>query len=288
MHYGARRFRSRGLAFGHGTVNAFDEAAYLALHALKLPLDRLEENLGRPLTRSKIATVLKLFERRVGERKPAAYLTHEAWLGDFSFYVDERVIVPRSYIAELLRHNLAPWIARRAAVRSALDLCTGSGCLAIMLAHSFPGACIDAADVSRDALKVARRNVREYALQDRIRVIASDLFAALADRRYDLIVSNPPYVRAAVMRRLPGEYRHEPQLALAGGRDGLDFVRAILDRAVAHLNPGGLLVVEAGHSRPAMERAFPRLPFTWVETSGGDNCVFLLYREELARVSRGP
>lgn len=269
------------LAFGHGTVNAFDEAAYLTLHALGLPPDQLAPHLDRRPTPGKIEKVLALFERRIKERKPAAYLTGEAWLGDFRFHVDERVIVPRSYIAELLHHDLAPWIVRPARIKSALDLCTGSGCLAVMLASSFPRARIDAADVSRDALKVARRNVAGYALQDRVRLIRSDLFAALTGRRYDLIVSNPPYVRTASMRRLPQEYRWEPRLALAGGNDGLDVTRAILCHAASHLNSGGLLVVEVGHNRARVERAFPRTAFTWPHTSGGDDCVFLIYREEL-------
>lgn len=282
MRHGARRFRAKRLKFGHGTGEAFDEAAYLTLHTLKLPLDELEPHLDRRPTLRQIDKVLELFERRIRERRPAAYLTREAWLGDLRFYVDERVIVPRSYIAELLREDLAPWIARPGKVRTALDLCTGSGCLAVLLASSFPHARIDAADISRDALKVARRNVAEYALHERIRLIESNLFAALSGRRYDLIVSNPPYLSAAVMRRLPHEYRCEPRLALAGGHDGLDATRAILRDAASHLNPNGLLVVEVGHNRARVERAFPRLAFTWPHTRAGNECVFLLYREQLA------
>ncbi len=281
VRYGARRFSARRLAFGHGSTNALDEAAYLVLHALGFPPDQLAPHLDlRPMP-GKIEKVLDLFERRIKERKPAAYLTGEAWLGEFSFHVDERVIVPRSYIAELLRNDLAPWIPRPGDIRSALDLCTGSGCLAIMLAHSFPRARIHAVDISADALEVARRNVADYALQNRIRLIRSDLFAAAAGNRYDLIVSNPPYVAAASMRRLPREYRHEPRLALAGGRDGLEFTRAILSGAASHLTPGGLLVVEVGHHRARVERAFPRTAFTWPDTSAGDDCVFLIFREQL-------
>jgi ribosomal protein L3 glutamine methyltransferase len=266
-------------------INAFDEAAYLTLYALGLPPDQLAPHLDLRPTPKKIEKVLQLFERRIRERKPAAYLTGEAWLGEFRFHVDERVIVPRSYIAELLRNDLAPWIPRAEKIRSALDLCTGSGCLAVMLAYSFPRARIDAVDISGDALKVARRNVAEYALQDRIRLIRSDLFAALAGRRYDLIVSNPPYVTAASMRRLPREYRHEPRLALAGGRNGLEITRAILRDAASSLNSGGLLVMEVGHNRAAVERAFPRTAFTWAHTRGGDDCVFLIYREQLAELN---
>jgi ribosomal protein L3 glutamine methyltransferase len=281
VRYGAMRFKARRLAFGHGLVDALDEASYLTLHALGLAADQLAPHLELRPTPKKIEKVLRLFERRIRERKPAAYLTGEAWLGKFRFHVDERVIVPRSYIAELLRNDLAPWIPRPGKVRAVLDLCTGSGCLAVMLAHSFPRAHIDAADISRDALKVARRNVTEYALQDRVRLVRSDLFAVLAGRRYDLIVSNPPYVRSASMRRLPPEYRHEPQLALAGGHDGLEVTRAILRGAAAHLNTNGLLVVEIGHHRARVERAFPRTAFTWPCTRAGDDCVFLISREEL-------
>ena len=281
MRYGARRFKARHLAFGHGLIDAVDEAAYLTLHALGLPSDQLAPHLALRPTPRKIEKILALFDRRIRERKPAAYLTGEAWLGDFKFRIDERAIVPRSYIAELLRQDLAPWIAHPAKIAAALDLCTGSGCLAIMLAHSFPRARIDAADISSDALKVARRNVSEYGLRDRVRLIRSDLFAALAGRRYDLIVSNPPYVTNAAMRRLPREYRHEPRLALAGGRDGLEVTRSILRNAAFHLNPGGLLVVEIGHHRARAERVFPRTPFIWPDTSGGGDCVFLICREQL-------
>ncbi len=286
VRHGARYFKANRLAFGHGTTNAFDEAVYLTLHALKLPLGELEPHRDLRPTPLQIARVLKLFERRVAERRPAAYLARESWLGEFRFYVDERVIVPRSYIAELLRDDLAPWIAKPGRVKSALDLCTGSGCLAVLLTHSFPRAMIDAAEISRSALVVARRNVVDYALQSRIRLVKSNLFAALADRRYDLIVSNPPYVRTSVMRRLPREHRHEPRLALAGGGDGLEAIRVILSEAAAHLNPDGLLVVEVGHNRARVERAFPRLAFTWADTSGGDDCVFLLHREQFADVNR--
>lgn len=280
---GVKQFKAARLAFGHGTTNALDEAAYLTLHALRLPLDELGPHLDSPLGPRQIEKVLRLFERRIRERKPAAYLTREAWLGDFRFYVDERVIVPRSYIAELLRDDLAPWVTGPGKITTALDLCTGSGCLAILLAHSFPRARIDATDVAPAALAVARINVRRYRLGGRIRLVRSDLFSALCGKRYDLIVSNPPYVKAAIMRRLPQEYRREPEIALAGGKDGLAAVRVILQQAARHLKPGGLLVVEVGHNRRQVEKAFPRLVFTWLETSGGDDCVFLLTREQLPR-----
>jgi ribosomal protein L3 glutamine methyltransferase len=278
--HGARRFRRVRLVFGHGIRNARDEAEYLALHALNLPLDSALSACDRRVGPRDARRVLTLFERRIRSRKPAAYLTREAWLGDFRFYVDERVVVPRSHIAGLLRENLAPWIPDRRAIKSILDLCTGSGCLAVLLAHSFPGARIDATDTSSAALAVARINIGKYRLSSRINLIQSELFSALGGKHYDLIVSNPPYVTTAVMRRLPREYRHEPGVALAGGRDGLDVVRRILLQAPAHLNPGGLLVVEVGNGRRRLEHAFPRVPFTWPELAGGDT-VFVVQREEI-------
>jgi ribosomal protein L3 glutamine methyltransferase len=277
-----RRLERARVSYGHGTTRSRDEAAWLVLHALGLPLGDKAPDLDRRLTPRQVQAAHALIEERIRSRKPAAYLTHEAWLGERRFYVDERVIVPRSYIAELLRDGLVPWLAPGAAVTQVLDLCTGSGCLAILTALEFPRARVDAADISRPALAVARRNVADYALQRRVRLIESDLFAGLTGRHYDLILSNPPYVTATAMRRLPAEYRSEPRLALAGGRDGLDFVRRILAEAPHHLTASGLLVVEVGHARPAVERAFPRLPFIWPETSGGDDCVFIIARNDLA------
>jgi len=275
------QFKRAGLFFGHGTHNARDEAAYLILHTLKLPLGDLDAVLERRLSPRELDAVRAIVRRRVRERKPAAYLTHEAWLGEFKFYVDERVIVPRSFIAELLRDGLAPWVSDVRRVRSVLDLCTGSGCLAVLAAHTFPNAGIDAADLSPEALQVARRNIKDYALGERVRLVQSDLFDRLAARRYDLILSNPPYVAAPAMRALPREYRREPRLALAGGRDGLALVRRMLAQAARHLDPGGLLVVEIGHNRATLEKAYPRLPFMWLETSAGEDLVFMLRREDL-------
>jgi ribosomal protein L3 glutamine methyltransferase len=275
------QFKHAGLAFGHGTHNARDEAVYLILHTLKLPLGELDSVLNRQLSTSELDAVRAILQRRVRERMPAAYLTHEAWLGEFKFYVDERAIVPRSFIAELLRDGVAPWIADGRRVRSVLDLCTGSGCLAVLAAHAFPEASIDAADISAEALQVARRNVKDYKLGQRVHLVRTDLFDQLAARRYDLILSNPPYVNAAAMRALPREYQREPRLALAGGRDGLALVRRMLAQAAVHLNPEGLLIVEIGHNRAALEKAYPRLPFTWLDTSAGDEYVFMLRREDL-------
>jgi len=218
----------------------------------------------------------------VRERLPAAYLTHEAWLGEHRFYVDERVIVPRSFIAELLVEQLAPWIDDPDAIGSALDLCTGSGCLAILAALAFPDAEVDAVDLSKDALDVAAKNVADYGLAEQVELVESDLFAALAGRSYDVILSNPPYVNAESVAALPPEYQAEPALALGSGEDGLDATRQILAKAKDHLNPGGLLVVEIGHNRDALEAAYPTLPFTWLDTESGDQFVFMLRREDLS------
>ena len=275
----AARFRKARLAYGHGTLNADDEAAWLMVHALGCPFEDLSERMDQTLAPAVVRRAQALFDRRIAERIPAAYLTREAWLGEHRFYVDERVIVPRSYIAELLRDRLRPWLARAPA--TILDLCTGSGCLAIVAAHTFPRAQVDAADLSSAAVAVARRNVREHRLGTRLQLLRSDLFAALTGRRYDLIISNPPYVGDSAMRRLPAEFQHEPELALHGGHDGLDLVRRILADAADHLVPRGWLVMEVGHYRARVERAFPRLPFIWAETSGGDDCVLLLQREAL-------
>jgi ribosomal protein L3 glutamine methyltransferase len=250
----------------------------LLAHALQISHEELARSAARELTLQEQRKALRVIDERVRTRKPLAYLIHEAWLGDYRFYVDERVIVPRSFIAELLRDRLRPWVSRP--VRRGLDLCTGSGCLAILLALTFPGAAIDATDVSRPALAVARKNVKAYRLSRRVRLVRADLFSGIRGQ-YDLIVANPPYVGAAAMRKLPPEYHREPRIALAGGADGLAFVRRILEGATEFLRPGGWLVVEVGHSRKRVERAFPRLPFVWPETSAGDDCVFLLNREHL-------
>ena len=246
---------------------------------LRIPHEDFARSADYELTARERREAQRLLDARVRTRRPLAYLIHEAWLGDQRFYVDERVVVPRSFIAELLRGGLRPWVA--GPVHRALDLCTGSGCLAILLALAFPKATVDASDVSRAALDVARRNVKAHRLSRRIKLAEADLFSGIGRKQYDLIVCNPPYVGAAAMRKLPAEYRHEPRLALAGGPDGLALVRRILDGAAEFLRPGGWLVVEVGHSRRRVERAFPRIPFIWAEVSAGDDCVFLLRREDL-------
>ena len=269
------------LAYGHGLATAQDEAAFLVAHALGVPPTRLPRVLSRPVAPRDRRRALRLVEARIRRRIPVAYLTHEAWLGGLRFHVDRRVIVPRSFIAGLLAERLQPWLRHPRRVRRALDLCTGSGCLAVLLAKTFPRARVDAVDISRAALAVAKRNLSLHRLGRRVSLVRSDVFSALRGERYDLIVANPPYVSVGAMRKLPREYRHEPRLALAGGHDGLDVVRTILREAAAHLTARGLLVVEAGHHRRRVERALPHLPFTWPETGAGDDCVFLLERAEL-------
>ena len=282
----AKRLARARVVFGHGTDNATEEAAYLVLHALELPVARPERHLEKRVTPAQVRTALDLIALRIASRRPAAYLTGEAWLGPYRFYVDARTIVPRSYVAEWIRNDLATWIARPQHIRRALDLCTGSGCLAVLLAKALPNACIDATDISADALAVARRNVARHRLTSRVRLLEADLFDRLGRRRYDLIVANPPYVTARAMAHLPAEYRAEPAIALAGGRDGLDSVRRILAGAGRHLRPGGILVVEVGHARRRVERAFPDIAFTWIETSAGADAVFLLERARLPQPER--
>ena len=281
LRWSVTRFAEAKLAFGHGTQNAWDEAAYLVLRALSLPLDRLEPFLDAKLTQAERQRLGDLLARRIEQRVPAAYLTREAWLGDFRFYVDERVIIPRSFIAELIPGALEPYVGPPSNVKTALDMCTGSGCLAILMAHAYPDADIDAVDISSDALAVAQRNVSDYNLAARINLIRSDLFANLPEKSYDLVICNPPYVDAMSMEALPAEYRREPALALAGGEDGLDAVRVLVKEAPRFLDHGGHLVVEIGHNREAAETALPRLPMTWLSTETSDDGVFIVTREEL-------
>lgn len=296
LRFGVSRFNAADIFHGHGLFGARAEADALVAHALNLPHRGLDAWLDARLTQDERRAVLALFERRIGERIPAAYLTGEAWLGDFRFAVDARVIVPRSFIAELLLAEnegggtgLAPWIPDPEGVTRVLDLCTGSGCLAIIAAHCFPNAVVDAIDLSPDALAVARANVAAYQLEERVRLFEGDLYAPLPKgARYDLILTNPPYVNAGSMQALPAEYRHEPAMALAGGADGLDLVRPILAGAPARLNDGGSLVVEVGNERPHLEAAYPELPCTWLATSAGDDMVFLVERAALEPADRAP
>lgn len=281
LRFAVSAFTESKLSFGHGSASAYDEAAYLILHTLHLPLDTLEPFLDSRLTQQEKKALGEMLKLRVEKKIPAAYLTHEAYLGALRFYVDERVIVPRSFIAELLHQNLFPWVESTEGVGSVLDMCTGSGCLAILAAHIFPNAEVDAVDLSTDALAVAKRNVDDYGLQERVHLIESNLFAKLGGKKYDVIISNPPYVNAESVAALPAEYLHEPKLALGSGKDGLDATREILKQAATHLNPGGILVVEIGHNRDVLETAYPDLPFNWLDVAAGDDFVFLLHREDL-------
>ncbi|HEX7685605.1 MAG TPA: 50S ribosomal protein L3 N(5)-glutamine methyltransferase [Trinickia sp.] len=284
LRYAVSRFTQAQLAFGHGTANAYDEAAYLILHTLHLPLDVLDPFLDARLLDEEISAVLRVIERRAAERVPAAYITQEAWMHGRRFHVDERVIVPRSFIGELLEDGLQPYVVDPDEVGAVLELCTGSGCLAILAAQAFPNADVDAVDISAEALEVARINVADYGLDDRIALFHGDLFAPLAQRRYDVIIANPPYVNSESMQALPAEYRHEPELALAGGADGMDIVRRIIGEAPNWLTDEGVLVIEIGNERANVEAAFGGLDLVWLSTSGGDDNVFLIQAGDLPAV----
>lgn len=278
----ARRMKRARVFFGHGTDNAMDEAAALVLHALGLPVDA-------PVSKRRVSAAQRervegLLRRRIAERIPLAYLTHEAWFAGLPFYVDERVLIPRSAIAELIERRFSPWISSPR-VKNVLDMGTGSGCIALACAKAFPRARIDAVDIDAGALEVAAINRRRLRLTRRVRLIESDHFTALSGNSYDIIVSNPPYVGMREMRGLPREYGHEPRGALESGRDGLESVATILREARKFLRPQGLLVVEVGNTERLLARAFPKLPFTWLDFERGGGGVFLLTREQLEKVA---
>jgi len=277
-----QRFQQARLYFGHGTDNARDEAAWLVSSTLAIPFAELDAHAGRRLLPAEAEAVRTLVEARITTRKPLAYLLHEAWFAGHKFYVDERVIVPRSLIGDFLPERFQPWV-RPAQVHRLLDLCTGSGCIAIAAALAFPEAQVDAADISSEALTVARLNVEAHGLGARVTLVQSDLFSQLRGRTYDVILTNPPYVEARDMASLPTEYRHEPELALASGPSGLDAIIRILAEAADHLNPHGLLIAEVGNSCVPLQRQFPQVRFVWLTAASGDESVFLLGREELAR-----
>lgn len=279
----ARRLARAGLYFGHGTDNARDDAAAIVWHVLDLPVPPRPRDYSRRVSLAARREIDALLERRIHERVPVVYLTQRTWFAGLPFHVDERVLIPRSPLAELLERRFAPWIdARR--VADVLDLGTGSGCIAIATAKALPRARVDAADISADALEVAAINVRRHRLGRRVRLVRSDHFAALAGRAYDIIVSNPPYVGAEELAALPPEYWHEPRGALAAGDDGLDSVRVILREAGRHLRPQGLLVVEVGNSAALVSRKYPRVPFTWLEFERGGGGVFVLTAEQVRDV----
>jgi ribosomal protein L3 glutamine methyltransferase len=276
---GEKQLAEAGVAFGHGTTNAFDEAAWLVLWRLGLPLDSLDEAAERPVSPADAARVAELMAARIATRRPAAYLTKEAWLQGVPFYVDERAIVPRSFIAELLADGtIDPWLGEH--TQRVLDLCTGNGSLAVLAALTYPDIRVDAADLSTEALEVAAINVTRHALDDRITLIKSDGLAALPGP-YDLILCNPPYVNARSMAALPAEYRAEPELALAGGADGMDFVRRLFADAPTRMTDNAVLVLEIGNERTHFEAAFPKLEVVWLATSAGDDQVLLVTREVL-------
>ena len=281
LRYAVSRFEDSDVFFGHGTSNAYDEAVWLIFGFLHLPHDTIENFLDAHLTSKEKKDLSFLIEKRINDKIPTAYLLNEAWLRDYKFYVDERVIVPRSLIAESLSENLYPWIDDPEKIYSALDLCTGSGCLGIMMAHSFQNAMIDLVDLSEKALQVAEINVNHYGLHDRIELIQSDLFNGLEGKKYDLIISNPPYVNQTSADSFPMEFLKEPSMALGSGEDGLDHTIRIIHEAKEYLNDNGMLIVEIGHNKEILLKKFPKLQFQWLDVSLGNDFVFMLEKSQL-------
>lgn len=282
IRYAVSQFEASDIFYGHGADNSYDEAVWLIMSSLHLPMETLENFLGASITKVERKHLAYQIEQRVTKHTPTAYLVREAWLHDFKFYVDERVLIPRSFIAELLLDDsLTPWIEFPEMVQNAADICTGSGCLGILLAHTFPDAAIDVIDISPEAIAVSNINIANYDLSAQITAVQSDMFSALNGKTYDVMISNPPYVDAPSMAKLPHEYRNEPQLALGSGNDGLDHTHTILREAANYLSDEGVLIVEIGHNRDALLEVYPEVPFVWLDTSGGDQFVFLLTKAQL-------
>lgn len=281
IRYAVSQFEASDVFYGHGTDNAYDEAVWLIMSGLHLPMDTLNNFLDARITADERIKLASFIEQRITKHTPTAYLLKEAWLQGLKFYVDERVLIPRSFIAELLADGLSSWIEFPEMVESAADICTGSGCLGILLASVFPNAEIDVIDISQDAIDVANINIANYSLQEQVTAIKSDMFTALKGKKYDLIISNPPYVDAPSMAALPQEYQNEPQLALGSGDAGLDHTHTILREAANYLNDDGILIVEIGHNREALEAAYPNIIFNWLEVSSGNEFVFLLTKSQL-------
>jgi ribosomal protein L3 glutamine methyltransferase len=281
IRFAVSQFEASDVFYGHGTDNAYDEAVWLIMSGLHLPMDTLNNFLDARITADERIKLANFIEQRITKHTPTAYLLKEAWLQGLKFYVDERVLIPRSFIAELLADGLSSWIEFPEMVESAADICTGSGCLGILLASVFPNAEIDVIDISQDAIDVANINIANYSLQEQVTAIKSDMFTALKGKKYDLIISNPPYVDAPSMAALPQEYQNEPQLALGSGDAGLDHTHTILRDAANYLNDDGILIVEIGHNREALEAAYPNIIFNWLEVSSGNEFVFLLTKSQL-------
>jgi ribosomal protein L3 glutamine methyltransferase len=282
IRFAVSKFEASDIFYGHGTDNGYDEAVWLIMSALHLPMDTLDNFFDARLTEAERSKLADFIEQRISKHTPTAYLLKEAWLQGLKFYVDERVLIPRSFIAELLNNDLSPWIEFPELIESAADICTGSGCLGILLASAFPNAAIDVIDISQDAIDVANINIANYGLEAQITAIKSDMFSALNGKKYDVIISNPPYVDAPAMAALPAEYRNEPQLALGSGEAGLDHTHTILREAANYLSDDGILIVEIGHNREALEAAYPNIVFNWLEVSSGNEFVFLLTKSQLA------
>ena len=281
VRYAATQLSKANISYAHGYDNPYDEAGFLVLRSLGIELEYENKFLDAALTQDERQFILNQISRRCDELVPTAYLTKEWWLTGHRFFVDDRVLIPRSFIAELIEEEFQPWVQNPEEIASVLDMCTGSGCLAILASECFPNAEVDAVDISEGALEVAEKNIADYGLEGIVRPIQSDLFTNLAGKKYDVIITNPPYVTTEAMEHLPGEYRHEPELALAAGDDGMDLIKTILEQAKEHLNDGGLMFVELGDGKEAFENRWPELNVVWLPTSGGDDQVFMIRKEDL-------